>query len=273
MTHQLSFGGLLKQWRVVRRTSQLDLAEDAEVSPRHVSFLETGRARPSREMVLVLASALEVPLRERNVLLAAAGFSPAYTEGDLDGQAMAAVRRALDWTLRQAEPFPAVALNRRWDVVTTNRAAGALFGLLLGDRAPTGPVNVLRMMLDPDGLRPLVSNWRTLVPELLRRIRREAVERVLDAETEALLDEVMPWVPPELRGHDVTVPSVPVIPVHFRKGDLDLRFFSTVTVLGTPQDVTAQELRVEVFFPEDAHTEAEARRRFSGRSDDTSPAE
>jgi transcriptional regulator with XRE-family HTH domain len=257
------FGQLLKQWRSVRRLSQLDLAADAEVSARHVSFLETGRARPSREMVLVLASALEVPLRDRNVLLASAGFAPAYAESGLDEVALGSVRRALDWTLRQAEPFPAVVMNRRWDVLTTNDPAQRLFGALLRPEQ-LADANVLRLMLDPGGLRPWVVNWEEAVPALLRRVRREAVERVLDAGTRELLDEVLPLVPEALRGHDVTVPSVPVVPIHFRKGTLDLRFFSTLTVLGTPVDVTAQELRIECFFPDDARTEAEARRLFSG---------
>ena len=257
---EASFGQLLKRWRGVRRRSQLDLAADAEVSARHVSFLETGRARPSREMVLVLASALEVPLRDRNVLLASAGFSPAYAESGLDEAALAPVRRALDWTLRQAEPFPAVVLNRKWDVLTTNRAAAMLFTSLLGPPRPGA--NLLRLMLDPRGVRPWVVNWAEAAPALLRRVRREAVERVLDPDTVALLDELLPMVPEGLRGNDVTIPTVPVVPLHFRNDALDLRFFSTITALGTPVDVTAQEIRIECLFPEDAETEARARRLF-----------
>jgi transcriptional regulator with XRE-family HTH domain len=258
--HVDSFGELLKQWRGARRLSQLDLAADAQVSARHLSFLETGRSRPSREMVLVLASALEVPLRDRNVLLASAGFSPAYAESGLDAASLGPVRRALDWTLRQAEPFPAVVLNRRWDVLGANPPAATLFGTLL-ERVPP-KANLLRLMLDPGGVRPFVANWADVVPALLRRVRREAVEHVLDAETRALLDELLPLVPDALRGHEVTVPSLPVLSIHFRKGDLDLRFFSIITALGTPIDVTAQELRIESLFPEDAETEGEARRRF-----------
>lgn len=254
----VSFPDLLRRWRTERRVSQSHLAEDAEVSARHISFLETGRARPSREMVLVLASALEVPLRERNELLAAAGFAAAYPARAVEAEEMAPIRRAVDRMLRQQEPFPAVVLDRRWNVLQTNEAGARLFALLL-DEPPAPPTNLLRVMFDPRGARPWVVQWEHVAASLLHRIHREAVGGVLDADTRALLDEILPLAPPSAREGRIPVGELPVIPVHFRRGELDLRFFSAVVTFGTPRDVTAEELRIECFYPEDAATEARAR--------------
>lgn len=254
----LPFGEMLRQWRKLRGVSQMDLALDAEVSARHVSFLETGRARPSREMVLVLASALTVPLRERNGLLFAAGFAPVYAEPELGAAGLEAVQRAIAAILRQHEPFPAVVLNRRWDIVAANTGATRLFGRLVPHLADQ-PANVLRMILDPDRVRPFVANWSEVAPRLIQRVHQEAVGGVLDPDTRELLDEVLTFLPPELRRAPANTPGVPVIPVHFRRDDLDLRFFSTVTTLGTAADITAQELRMECFFPDDETSERRAR--------------
>lgn len=254
----LPFGEMLRQWRKVRGVSQMDLALDAEVSARHVSFLETGRARPSREMVLVLASALTVPLRERNGLLVAAGFAPVYAEPRFAAAGAGPVQRAIAAILGQQEPFPAVVMNRCWDVVAANRAAGRLFGRLAPDLADA-PANVLRMMFDPGRVRPFVVNWAEVAPQLIQRVHREAIGGVLDPATRAVLAEVLALAPPELRRPELATPVVPVIPVHFRRDDLDLRFFSTVTTLGTAADVTAQELRIECFFPDDEVSERCAR--------------
>src|SRR5262245_3037877 len=152
-------GALLQHWRKLRHLSQLALATEAEISPRHLCFIETGRSKPSRDMVLLLASALDVPLRERNALLLAAGFAPLYSERGLDAPEFAAVRGALDAILHQQEPFPAVVMNRHWDLVTTNRAAPRFFGFLQGTQPAAQRPNVLRMMLGPTGLRPYVANW------------------------------------------------------------------------------------------------------------------
>src|SRR5262245_25808301 len=173
-------GALLQHWRKQRHLSQLALATEAEISPRHLCFIETGRAKPSREMVLLLASALDVPLRERNALLLAAGFAPVYAESGLDAPELVAVRSALDAILRQQEPFPAVVMNRHWDIVSTNRAAPRFFGFLLGAQAAAPRLNVLRMMLGPDGLRPYVANWDAVAQMLVRRVHREAVGGVPD---------------------------------------------------------------------------------------------
>ncbi len=256
-----TIGSLLKYWRTARSLSQLALAHEAEVSPRHICFLETGRAHPSREMVMLLGSVLAVPLRERNSMLLAAGFAPVYGETTLDAPELGAVRKALFAILRQQEPFPAVVMNRHWDIVHANDAARAFFGMLLGERAPAQAPNVVRSMFDPDGLRPYVENWEAVAETLVQRIHREAVGGVTDAATARVLAEALafPGVPTRLRQLDLTRPSVPVVPICFRKGAQAFNFFSTVTTLGTPQDVTLQELRIECFFPADAATEARAR--------------
>jgi transcriptional regulator with XRE-family HTH domain len=258
-----AIGQLLQHWRRARHLSQLALANEAEVSARHICFLETGRARPSRDMVVLLASVLEVPLRERNTLLLAAGFAPVYGESSLDAPEVGPVRAALDAILRQQEPFPAVVMNRRWDIVRGNGAATRFFSLLLGPGGGGGgaPANVLRLMFDPTGLRPHVANWDAVAEALVQRVHREAVGGVKDDATARLLAEVLayPGVPARLRRPDLQAPLVPVVAVHFRKDGRAFNFFSTVTTLGTPQDITLQELRIECFFPADQETEARAR--------------
>jgi transcriptional regulator with XRE-family HTH domain len=258
-----SFGTIIQHWRKARRLSQLALATQAEISSRHLCFIETGRSNPSRDMVLLLAGVLDVPLRERNSLLLAAGFAPVYPESRLDAPDLAAVRGALDAILRQQEPFPAVVMNRHWDLVRTNQAATRFFGLLLGARRVAEPANVLRMMFHPDGLRPFVANWDAVAESLVRRVHREAIGGVPDETTRKLLAELLsyPGVPPSWRSASLGAPLVPVIPVAFRKGERHFNFFSAVTTLGTPQDVTVQEIRIECFFPADEATEAACRAR------------
>jgi transcriptional regulator with XRE-family HTH domain len=255
------FGALLQHWRQVRRKSQLAFAIEAEVSPRHICFLETGRARPSRDMVLLLASALDVPLRERNALLLAAGYAPAYRETELDSSELGAVRAALQAILRQQEPFPAVVMNRSWDILTSNDAAARFFGFLLDPAALSGPANVIRMMFDPQGLRPFVLSWETVAEALVTRVHREAVGGAPDEATVRLLEEVLafPGVPQRWQRPNPETPLMPVIPVTFRKDSKTFAYFSTVTTLGTAQDVTLQELRIECFFPMDAETERNAK--------------
>jgi transcriptional regulator with XRE-family HTH domain len=237
--------------------SQLALAIEAKVSPRHVSFVETGRAQPSREMVLHLASTLDVPLREQNSLLLAAGYAPIFRESGLDAPELRTVRIALDAMLAKHEPFPAVVMNRAWDILATNGAATRFFQHLLGDKPMPSPVNVVRMMFDPNGLRPWVRNWPSVAEALVRRVHREAVGGVKDEATTALLAEVMsyPDVPERWAQADPEAPLVPVIPVEFEKDGRRYTFFSAVTTLGTPQDVTLQELRIESFFPMGEETE------------------
>jgi transcriptional regulator with XRE-family HTH domain len=237
--------------------SQLALAIEAEVSPRHVSFVETGRAQPSREMILHLASTLDVPLREQNSLLLAAGFAPIFRETHLDAPELRTVRIALDAMLAKHEPYPAVVMNRAWDVLMTNDGAGRFFQHLLGDTALPAQPNVVRMMFDPGLLRPYVTNWPAVAEALVRRVHREAVGGVKDDATTALLAEVMsyPDVPERWVSADPESPLVPIIPVQFAKHGRAYSFFSAVTTLGTPQDVTLQELRIESFYPIGNETE------------------
>jgi transcriptional regulator with XRE-family HTH domain len=260
-TTETTFGDLLAHWRRVRGKSQLDLSIEATVSARHLSFVETGRSVPSREMVLTLAEALEVPLRERNTLLLAAGYAPVYRETRLDALELEPARRALDLILRHQEPYPAVVMNRHWDIVRSNDGAQRLFAFLLDTSPPRpGPPNVLRLMFDPTGLRPYVTNWEAVAKSLIQRAHREAVGGVADAETKRLLAEILayPGVPARFRGIDASSELAPLIPVAFRKRELSVSYFSTITTLGTPQDVTLQELHVECFFPADPATEREA---------------
>jgi transcriptional regulator with XRE-family HTH domain len=257
-------GRLLQYWRRTRSLSQLALANEANVSPRHVSFVETGRTKPSRGMVLHLAEALGVPLRERNALLLAAGFAPVFRESSLDAAELTPVRAALEAILRQQEPYPAVVMNRQWDIISSNDSASRFFNALLDGRTPrdtTKPANVLRLMFHPDGLRPAVTNWSDVAQGLLQRVQREAVGGVTDAPTRELLSEILeyPGVPKAWRSPDLDRALVPVVPVSFRLRDREFNYFSAVTVLGTPQDVTLQELRIESFFPSDAATAAAAR--------------
>ena len=256
-----ALGALLQYWRHARNLSQLALAHEADVSPRHVCFLETGRAKPSREMVLHLAETLDVPLRERNGLLLAAGFAPVYRESTLDDRALLPVRTAIDAILKQQEPYPAVVMNRHWDIVATNGAATRFFSMLLNGRTPRGADNVLRLMFHPDGLRPSVQNWEAVAQTLILRVHREALGGTLDDRGQELLSEVLnyPGVPKRLRTPDLGTPLVPVVPVSFGHRGRTFNYFSAVTVLGTAQDITLQELRVECFFPLDDATADAAR--------------
>jgi transcriptional regulator with XRE-family HTH domain len=255
-------GRLLQQWRQVRRKSQLELALDANISARHLSFVESGRANPSRDMVLLLARTLDVPFREQNDLLVAAGFAHVYREIGWNQPELAQARRAVDLILRHQEPFPAVVMDRHWNLITSNRAAERLFARLLEGSNPLMPPNVIRLMFHSEGLRPWVSNWGEVAPMLLQRVHREALGGFADETTQHLLNEVRayPGVAASLDRVLAIEASSPVFPVQFRKGKLALDFFSTVTTLGTPRDITMQEIRIECFFPANPETEYAARK-------------
>jgi transcriptional regulator with XRE-family HTH domain len=247
-------GELLRQWRQRRRLSQLDLAGEAGVSARHLSFVETGRARPSRQMVLHLAEELEIPLGARNELLAAAGFAPVYRRRDLGDPDMTAVRSALELVLTAYEPFPALVVDRSWHLVTANRA---LSGLLDG-AAPhllEPPVNVLRVSLHPDGLAPRILNLPEWRRHVLHRLGREA-HLSGDLGLAALHRELLALP----GGMDRTPPNGIAVPLRLRSGDEVLSFLSTVTTFGTAVDLTAAELSVEAFLPADEATAAALRR-------------
>ncbi len=221
-------------------------------------------------MVLTLATTLNVPLRDRNVLLTAAGFAPLYRESRLDSEELEPARKALDLILAHQEPYPAVVMNRSWDIVTANKAAQQLFSLLLqgSPEANDEPANVLRLVFDAHGLRPWIRNWEEVANALVQRVHREAVGGVLDDRTRNLLREILavPGIPASLHEIDPGAALHPLVPVHFERGELALRYFSTVTTLGTPQDLTLEELRVECFFPADEQTVRNAETLRSNRN-------
>jgi transcriptional regulator with XRE-family HTH domain len=243
-------GTLLRQWRERRRLSQLDLALQAGVSARHVSFVETGRAQPSREMLLHLAEELDVPLRERNPMLLAAGYAPAYSSRTLEDDEMAPVRAALDLILTGYQPYPALAVDRGWHLV----AANASVGLLIGDVSPEllePPLNVLRLSLHPDGIAPRILNLAQWRGHVLDRLAREVVATG-DRELASLHRELLGY-PGGLQHGPATELAVPL---RIRLADQELAFLSTVTTFGTAVDITLAELSVEAFLPADPATTA-----------------
>lgn len=268
-TARPAFGRLLKQWRQARNLSQLDLALTSNVSQRHVSFLESGRARPSREMVMQLAATLDIPLRHQNALLLAAGFAPAFRESALSAPELSQVNRALDFMLEKQEPYPASVIDSDWNLLRNNRASRRMYGFLAGLPGPAPapspdapPVNIMHLLLSPDGVRPLVENWTEIVPILIRRSYAEAMVAGRQEEARQFLDSLRkypdvpsPWLSPRL---DEAAP--PVVTVRLRRDEVRLNFFSTIATLGTAQDVTLQEIRIESYFPADEATEAQFKR-------------
>ena len=251
-----TFGGLLRHWRQRRGKSQLDFALDAGISARHLSFLETGRAEPSREMVARLANALTIPLRESNALLESAGFARIYTEMSLSDAEARIAREAVGLVLANQEPFPAVVMDRYWNILQANDSARRFFSTLLADATGDPPKNVLRLMLHPDWLKPYVTNWPAVASGLLKRVRSEAVCGVVDQQTSELLDEILayPGMPDREQSPVHAAEFSPIVTVNWRKGKLQASFFSMVTTLGTPQDIALQEIRIECFFPADEPT-------------------
>ncbi len=243
-------GTLLRQWRDTRGRSQLALSMDMGVSQRHISFVESGRSVPSRALLLGIANALDVPLRDRNALLLAAGYAPMYAEAAWDAAEMRVVHRALERMLRQHEPYPALVTDRHWNVLMTNEAAPKFFGQFIALGKFPKPRNLLRLMFDPQGLRPFVANWEQVAASLFQRIHREAVGGVLDAAMRALVDELLaiPGVDPGWRSAEVSSTS-PVVPITFCRDGSTSSWFSMVSTVGTPQTAAAQELRVECMFP------------------------
>lgn len=253
---RVDFGDLLRHWRRVRGKSQLGLAGDARTTARYVSFVETGRSQPSRQMVIRLARALDVPLRERNGLLLAAGYAPLYEASKLEGPELDRVRLALGSMLSKHEPFPAVVMDRAWNVLQANDGAQRLFGELLAPEPLPEPANVLDLMIEPGPVRDAVLNWDAVVPELLERCRREAIGGVIDPATAERLEgfRSRPDVARLIDQAVAAKSNLPVIDVAFAFGSGRLSFFSVVSTIGTPLDITAQELRVEAFFPSDDAT-------------------
>lgn len=246
-------GHLLREWRQRRRLSQLDFATEAEISSKHLSFLETGRSQPSREMLLRLAEMLDVPLRERNTMLIAAGFAPMFSERTLNDPELEAARAAVDLVLKGHEPYPALAVDRHWTMLAHNSAVGALLGEVSAELLKP-PVNVLRISLHPDGLAPRIVNLAQWREHLFARLRRQ-IDVSADPVLIALLDELMAYPAPASAREAGNGSSV-AIPFQIARDGVVLSFISTTTVFGTPVDITLSELALESFFPADPATAA-----------------
>jgi transcriptional regulator with XRE-family HTH domain len=253
------YAAAMRYWRNKRGFSQLRLATVSGISQRHISFLESGRSQPSREMVLKLGLAMDIPLRQRNAMLLAAGFAPAYQERALSDPEMQAVQQALDFMLAQQAPYPALVVDRLWNLAMCNEPAAKLLRWLL-DLPPTTPIagdgsiNVLRMTLDPNGLRRHIVNWQEVCADQLQWIQREAMSDGPGSEATRLLDHLLalPGIAAAARAPNLDRRALPFLPFILRKDEVELRLFTTITTLGTPHDVTVHELRLEAFFPADA---------------------
>ncbi len=258
------FGALLRQWRARRGISQLDLAVHAEISTRHLCFVETGKSRPSRQLVLHLGDVLKIPLRERNRLLEAAGYAAAWRETPHDELQMAQAWTTIDFILRQHEPYFCVAIDRYWNVVAANRGADRMlraFGRsldCLGDR----PVNILHIIFDPRGMRPNFGNWAPVATMFVTRVRQAVAADPDDTRMRELLDRILayPDVPTSVPGDEGQETSPLAFRLQLRNADLELNLYSAYTMLGKPQDVTLDELLIETAFPADAASDAILRR-------------
>jgi transcriptional regulator with XRE-family HTH domain len=250
-------GSMLREWRTTRRMSQLDLALTAGISARHLSCLETGKAQPSREMIVRLADTLGVPLRERNTWLVAAGYAPFYPERQLAAPELAQVRHAIECILEQQEPYPAFVLNRHWDVLMVNRAAIRISHYFMRGRESVH-TNMLRQIFDPNDFRSAIANWEEIASELLRHLHNEVAASPSDQPLRELLDEVLayPDVPGSWRHLSTEKMPSPLMTTVLQRDDQRLSFFSTITTFGTPRDITLDDLHIESCFPVDEETAA-----------------
>lgn len=248
-------GALLREWRAARRLSQLDLALGAGMSSRHLSCVETGKAQPSREAIARLADTLQMPLRARNALLMAAGYAPRYPETALARPELAQMRQAIECILGQQEPYPAMLLNRHWDVLMTNPASRRVNRHVMKGRSSPHR-NMLRQMFDPDDLRSAIVNWEEVAGNLIHHLHSEVAGAPSDQVARALLDEVLayPGVPARWRLRELDAAPLPLQTTVLRGDGRTLRFFSTITTFGTPRDVTLDELHIECCFPMDEET-------------------
>jgi transcriptional regulator with XRE-family HTH domain len=255
----MPFGRLLRQWRTTRGLSQLALATEAGISTRHLSFLETGRAQPSREMVQLLAGMLGVPAADRNALLVCAGYAPVTSDDPVDPAQLEPVQRALELILRQQDPYPALVLDGQSNILELNRGARCTFGMFFEPGCKQ--VNATKTIFDPNGLRPYITNWDHLARGAIQALQRE-VASTGSPSLMQLRDELLeyPGVPSRWRTLDPAAPEPPFGTMHLRKGDLSLAFFSTQTRLVTPPSAALQQVRIKLFFPADAVTESFARR-------------
>jgi transcriptional regulator with XRE-family HTH domain len=254
-----TFGGQLRAWRLARRVSQEELAGRAGVSSRHVSFVENGKSQPSRELVLALAGALDIPLRERNTLLTAAGYAAVYRASALDSDDLAHLRKAIDHVLRQQEPYGAVVVDGHWDILRMNDGAARLFRHFPPTTADGAAAarNIVLATCHPGALRPYIVNWLEVAAHLVARVHREIAARPGDAQLTQLLARVLaqPDMPTEWRVPAPGRAASPILGVHLRAPTLEVKLFTMLTSIGTPLDVTAEEIHIESYFPADEASE------------------
>lgn len=249
-------GDLLKQWRDIRGRSQLDVSVDTGISQRQISFIESGRSVPNRSTLMGIAQSLEVPLRERNALLLAAGYAPLYSQASWNSDEMKSIRKALDRMIAKHEPYPAIVMDRYWNVLRTNDAAPRFFNCFIDMSSRPSPRNMLHLMFDPKGMRPFIADWEALARTLIQRVHREAVGHMVDQKTKDLVTDLLayPDVRPDWRAPE-RLSGLPMVPMRFVKDGATMNYFSLVTTVGTPQNIAAQELRVECMYPADDETE------------------
>jgi transcriptional regulator with XRE-family HTH domain len=251
------FGSLLRQWRTDRRVSQLTLGLEASISTRHLSCMETGRAQPSKEMVLRLAEALQIPLRERNTLLLAAGYSSHYRETSLDAPEMEEARQAVHILLKQHEPYRVIVTDRYWNTLRMNSGMKNFFGRFPIDDS-IRPHNGVRFVFHPKGLRPFIENWESVAARIIQRLHREVAANPADETMQCFLEELLsfPAVPGRWRALDINHSPPPFLTINYKWNNSALRFFAAATTFGTAQDVALQEMRIETFFSADEATRA-----------------
>lgn len=254
-------GTLLRYWRSARGKSQLDVSLDTGISQRHISFIESGRSAPSRQTLTDIAQSLDIPFRERNTLLQAAGYAAMYPDSPLEAVEMQGIYKALHRMLSQHTPFPAMVMDRYWNILLANDDTPRFFGCFIDMSLHPKPRNMLHLIFDPNGMRPFVAHWDKTAQSLIQRVKRESVGRVIDEKTSELLSALYayPDVEPDWldANYADTASHLPVIPLSFIKDGTVMNYFSMVTTVGTPQTISAQELRIECMFPSDDATEME----------------
>jgi transcriptional regulator with XRE-family HTH domain len=248
-------GGLLSHWRLLRRKSRATLALDAGVSQRHIGFIESGRSIPSRQVLVDIVQALDIPFRNRNELLLSAGHAPLYSESVWSEEEMQIVVSAATHILRQHDPYPAVLMDRYWNVLMTNHSTPRFFNCFVDLAACRKPPNALHLMFDPKGLRPFIANWEEVRESLLQRVYRESVGRAIDEEMQALIDALLAYPQDEHKWKSPrpfrAASNTPVIPISLTREGKIMNYFSMVTFVGTPKTIAAEELRIECMFPAD----------------------
>ncbi len=249
-------GELLRHWRAARGKSQLALSLDSGLSQRHLSFIESGRSSPSRQALLEISDALDIPLRERNNLLLSAGYAPIYVESEWSAPEMQSLTKALERVLKQHEPFPAIVMDRYWYVMMRNEAAPRFFNHFIDLEARKPPRNLLHLMFDPKGMRPFITNWPQVASSLLRRVYRESIGRLIDEKTRELLAQLRayPGVQADWERSESSS-TLPLVPIGFELKGTRINLFSLITTVGAPVSITAQEFRVECMFPADEESE------------------